>query len=541
MNMDDLAWQASNFGGLTPRRVDLLLEHGHLDLVIQAAAERGEWFCAQGAVEESCRAGEFKRALKVMEPFVTTGWEPALWARADILLRAGRTEEALDPVRPDEAGRASKTECRDFAELLARAGRIDQAIDLLVPHIDGSWILSVLVEISEGQDRDERVLELIAPHADSVRRARGEGWWNHPFWEAQELQARVLERAGRADEAIRILGQDIAGRRFPAQNTLTAYAELLARHGRLDDLRELATGQDAHTVLDIYAGALRDHGRAEEAEVVMRDAIADDDWVGYRAWLSSALLRDGRLDDAIAVAEPGFGWYDCSNLLAPLVSLLERPEELLHLVEHPSVVLHHGHEEFQHWWRAWALAGLGRVDEAIALAEAHPDPWTDPHIVKAGLLSTAGHLDAAAAELRALGTIKAREELCEVLVRQGQAAEAIAVHPTVAEQRAAEPKPEPVPLGETGTPWSHPSSEEPSESACTTPVADATFHIQATELHELCRGPASRVGPPEKARPEAGRPQYEDRPDRSSSRLLRYQFKADYKATSRAGTAEIGF
>ncbi|MFJ7496790.1 hypothetical protein ACIQZB_37685 [Streptomyces sp. NPDC097727] len=183
----------------------------------------------------------------------------------------------------------------------------------------------------------------------------------------------------------------------------------------------------------------------------MRDAIAADDWVGYRAWLSSVLLRDGRLDDAIAVAEPGFGWYDCSNLLAPLVyPLLDCPEELLHLVEHPSVVPHYEHEEFQHWWRAFALAGLGRVDEAIALAEAHPDPWTDPHIVKAGLLSTAGHLDAAAAELRALGTIKARKELCEVLISQGQAAEAIAVHPTVAEQRAAKPKPEPVPLSEDG-------------------------------------------------------------------------------------------
>ncbi|WP_227745302.1 hypothetical protein [Streptomyces nodosus] len=101
----------------------LLLEHGHLDLVIRAAAERGEWFCAESAVEELCRAGEFGRALEVMEPFVITGWRPALWAKADILLRAGRTEEARDLVRPDEAGRTSRTEHRDFAELLAKAGR----------------------------------------------------------------------------------------------------------------------------------------------------------------------------------------------------------------------------------------------------------------------------------------------------------------------------------------------------------------------------------------------------------------------------------
>ncbi|MFE7712940.1 hypothetical protein ACFU6I_46090 [Streptomyces sp. NPDC057486] len=448
--MDDLVWQASNYGGISPRRVGLLLEHGHLDLVIRAAAERGEWFCAEGAVEELCRAGEFGRALEVMAPFVTTGWPSALWAKADILLRAGRTEEARYLVCPDEAGHASTTECRNFAELLARAGRIDEAIDLLVPHIGESWIRSVLVEITEGHGRDERVLELIAPHAEAARTVCDEGQWDYSCSDAQELHARVLERAGRADEAIRILGQDIAGRRFLTQNTLTAYAELLARHGRLDELRELAA-QDAHTCLDIYAGALRAHGQAEEAEAVMRDAIAADDWVGYRAWLSSTLLQDGRLDDAIAVAEPGFSWYDCSNLLAPLVhQLLDRPKELLHLLEHPSVVPHHGHEEFQHWWRAFALAGLGRIDEAIALAEADPHPWTDPRIVKANLLTTAGHLDAAAAELRALGTVKAHEELFEVLVRQGRAAEAIAAHPTVAEQRAAKPKPEPVPLGENG-------------------------------------------------------------------------------------------
>ncbi|MFJ9106468.1 hypothetical protein [Streptomyces sp. NPDC102283] len=451
MDMDDLAWQASNYRGLSPRTVRLLLEHGHLNLVAQVAVDRGEWFCAEGAVEGLCQAGDFGRALSVMEPFVVTGWRAASYAKAGILLRAGRrTEEALDLVRPDDSGRASTTESRDFAEVLGKAGRIDEAIELLVPHLDKSWLLSVLVDITDGQGRDERVLELIAPLADRARRASGEEHRDYAFSDAQELQARVLERAGRAEEAIRILGQDIAGRRFLAQNTLIAYAELLARHGRLRELRELGDGQDAHTVLDIYAGALRRHGRVEEAEAVMRDAIAADDWVGYRAWLSSMLLAEGRLDDAIVVAEPGFGWYDCSNLLAPLVHpLLDRPEELLYLVEHPRVVPHHGHEEFQHWWRAWALAGLGRVDEAITVAGLDR-PWTDPRIVKADLLRRAGNLDDAADELRALGTIKAREELCEILVLQGRADEAIAVHPTVAEQRAAEPRPKSVPLGVNG-------------------------------------------------------------------------------------------
>src|SRR4051812_42317778 len=157
MDIDDLEWQASNFGGLPPRRVDLLLAHGHLDLIIRAAAEHGEWFCAQGAVEELCRTGRFTDALNVMEPFVATGWPTALWAKADILLREGRPQEALNLVRPNEAGWASKAECHDFAELLVRAGRVDEAIELLVPHIDGWWTLSVLVEITSGQERDAQV------------------------------------------------------------------------------------------------------------------------------------------------------------------------------------------------------------------------------------------------------------------------------------------------------------------------------------------------------------------------------------------------
>ncbi|MGW1545239.1 hypothetical protein ACWCPM_34435 [Streptomyces sp. NPDC002309] len=111
---------------------------------------------------------------------------------------------------------------------------------------------------------------------------------------------------------------------------------------------------------------------------------------------------------------------------------------------------HHSHEEFQHEWRAFALAQLGRVEEAIAVVETHPNPWTDPRIVRAGLLSTAGHLAESAAELRDLGTIEARQELFDVLVRQGQAAEAITIHPTVAEQRASKAKAESAPLREDG-------------------------------------------------------------------------------------------
>ncbi|MFJ9343021.1 hypothetical protein ACIRP0_27545 [Streptomyces sp. NPDC101733] len=165
------------------------------------------------------------RALEVMEPFVATGWRTARSAKARILLRAARTDEALDLVRLDEEEHASQIGCRSVAELQAKAGYVDEGIDLLVPHIGEPWIQTALVEITEGQDRDERVLELIAPYAETARRVRDEGRSDYSLSDAHELHAQGLERAGRADEAIRFLGEVMVGR-CSSQNTLTFYAEL---------------------------------------------------------------------------------------------------------------------------------------------------------------------------------------------------------------------------------------------------------------------------------------------------------------------------
>jgi hypothetical protein len=114
----------------------MLVERGEVELLVQAASERGEWFCAQAAARELPRADEVERSLGVLEPFIEAGWNPARWERAGVLLEAGRVQEALDAVRPDEEGLASEWVCRDFAELLAKAGRLNEAITVLMPHLD---------------------------------------------------------------------------------------------------------------------------------------------------------------------------------------------------------------------------------------------------------------------------------------------------------------------------------------------------------------------------------------------------------------------
>ncbi|WP_225829205.1 tetratricopeptide repeat protein [Streptomyces naphthomycinicus] len=171
INVGDLEWQVRTYGGIPPRTAELLLGLGRLDLVERAAGERGEWFCALAAVRELCAAGDHERAWAVMEPFAATGWKPALVEAAEVRFRMGRVEEALALLRPDEPVEEGR-QWRNYALLLARAGRPAEAVEILAPHLQDWWLQSTLVEMTEGQGLDDRVLELLVPWAEGARRAR---------------------------------------------------------------------------------------------------------------------------------------------------------------------------------------------------------------------------------------------------------------------------------------------------------------------------------------------------------------------------------
>ncbi|OKI99138.1 hypothetical protein [Kitasatospora sp. CB01950] len=95
MNIGDLDWQERHLGGVLPRLVDALLQRGELELVVQAAHERPDWFCARAAAQQLCAAGEPGRAWAVLEPFARTGWLPAVSGAVVAPARAGRAAEAL--------------------------------------------------------------------------------------------------------------------------------------------------------------------------------------------------------------------------------------------------------------------------------------------------------------------------------------------------------------------------------------------------------------------------------------------------------------
>ncbi|MFB7501570.1 tetratricopeptide repeat protein [Streptomyces sp. NPDC056161] len=439
MNVDDLEWQSRTLGGIFPRLVTTLVERGEVELLVQAASKQGEWFCAQAAARGLSRAGKVERALKVLEPFIEAGWNRARWERAEVLLEAGRVQQALDAVRPDEEGLASEWVCRDFAKLLARAGRLDEAITVLTPHLDKEWILSTLVELTEGQGRDEQVLELIAPRAQRARSARGEERWSVKPSNAQDLQAQVLERAGRVDEAVRTLGADIAAGHFVVQNTLIAYAELLRRHGRLEELRVLGTGKHAGETLAYYARALEDDGQADEAEAVLRRFIATAEYPDRFRWpLIELLGRQGRIEEAVEVGRPTFDYRDAC-LFEGIIQLLHEAGRLHDALALPDERSAEFVEEHSSWFssnRIWLLGEAGLHEEALAYAETLPPDMYGLTVSKAWILEETGRLEEALALLRADTGLQS-SEVAELLIWHGRAAEAIAGMPSLAEQHAA--------------------------------------------------------------------------------------------------------
>ncbi|GAA3271659.1 hypothetical protein [Streptomyces lavendulae] len=437
MNVEDLQWQADRWGGTSPRVVDHLVEHGHLELVVQAADERGDWFCARAAMRELCAAKDFERAWAVMKPFAETGWLPAVSAGADVLVRWSRVEDALALARPEGATWQAGEVCQAYTEVLVKAGRVGEALTVLEPHLADGRVLPSLVEMTKGQGEDERVLELIVPLAEEARRVQAEGG-SSSLWRALDLQAEVLERSGRAEEAMRILGADVAARRYGPQNTVETYTELLARHGRIEELLQAAHGGHAREALPPLVRVLKDAGRADEAETILRAFIADTDYPdSYQALLMDLLAGQERIDEAVEAVRPTFAdpW---NGLLYPAVLMLADNglhERALRLLDECSPE----YLDETHWVpsnRWWLMGETGRCREAIAEIEAMPDLDADERdITIASLLAQDGRPDEAIKLLRSHAGLAAATDLAVLLIRQNRAAEAIAVIPSVAAQR----------------------------------------------------------------------------------------------------------
>ncbi|MER7756404.1 hypothetical protein [Kitasatospora sp. NPDC097643] len=429
--------------------VRTLLDLGQVELLVRAARERGDWNCAEAAVRELCAAGEFDRALALVGPFAEIGWRPAAWVTAEIMIHQGEGDEALAMVRPDEAELGDGHVCARYAELLSKAGQVEEAVDVLTPHLGEYWLRSRLVEITEGQGRDDLVLDVLTREAkrmESVENAAcqrcGEscGTSRTDRWDVLLLISRVLERAGRPDEAVEVLRAERAsGRRHPV-NFPEYYAELLARQGLIDELGALAA-EDHRSALDVYAKALEDAGRVDEAETVLRDGIEAHGHPKDRAALMRLLVRRGRVDEAVETGRPTYEYYDCWNFLHWALELLVedgRPGRALELLDGITDEYVKEHLDQVRHLRLWLLGEAGRykegIAEATALNEREPGEWDT---ALARLLERDGRTEEALALLRSSTHYLVHHDLPDMLIRHGRPAEALDSIPTIAEKRTA--------------------------------------------------------------------------------------------------------
>jgi Tetratricopeptide repeat. len=236
-----------------------------------------------------------------------------------------------------------------------------------------------------------------------------------------------------------MLGADIAAGHFVVQNTLIAYAELLRRHGRLEELRVLGTGEHAGETLRYYAGALQDDGRADEAEAVLRRFIAASEYPDRFRWpLIELLYRQGRIEEAVEVGRPTFDYHDAC-LFESIIHLLHeagRSQDALTLLDERSTEFVEEHLSWFSSNRIWLLGETGRHEEALAYAETLPPDLYGLTLSKAWILEKTGRLEEALTLLRA-DTALRPSEVAEFLIRHDRAAEAIAGMPSLAEEQAA--------------------------------------------------------------------------------------------------------
>ncbi|MFB8243337.1 hypothetical protein ACFC58_43075 [Kitasatospora purpeofusca] len=174
--------------------------------------------------------------------------------------------------------------------------------------------------MTEGQGCDDRVLHLLTREAERMERKDDEECGRcgqasrTDRWDVLLLISRVLERAGRAEEAVEVMRTETAsGRRHP-RNFPEHYAQLLARQGFIEELRALAEVEH-RGASGVYAKALEGTGRVLDAEALLREAIEVQDDPNDRAAPMHLLVRRARIDEAVEAGRPTYDYYDCWNFL----------------------------------------------------------------------------------------------------------------------------------------------------------------------------------------------------------------------------------
>ncbi|MFC9616599.1 tetratricopeptide repeat protein [Streptomyces sp. NPDC056938] len=390
-------------------------------------AGRGEWFCALAWARLLGEQGRQADALGVLAPYLATGWWTAVVSAAELLEGWGRVDEAIEITRAGmEAGHPMALE--SYARLLARHGRAGEAFTLLRAHIGEPSIAVALVDVAAAAGCDEEAAALFT--------ARTEHECSDFPWccegvdrdTAIGLLATIRERQGRTDEAITLLRTGS----IALLNNREQLAALLARRGRLDELRAAAATDDSGYAVQGLARSLEERGDVEGAIAAYRHAggvVALDPNSAFE--FARLLARHGRGNEAIDVMRVQAGALNGDDWILHTLSELcldqGRPEDgLAHL--DALAAARGGEEEWDLYWiRLPLIAARDGIDEAIAQARSHPEGATSyaaPHIAE--LFAGAGRNEEAVAVLGQHATANTHD-LAGYLIDLGRIEDAITV------------------------------------------------------------------------------------------------------------------
>ncbi|MET9477507.1 tetratricopeptide repeat protein [Streptomyces sp. NPDC002917] len=407
MDAADLDHRHRTYDSWIPPTVAALLhEHGHHGILRDAAAS-GDWFCAHRLAEAAVdhAPGGQAAALALLEPFVGTGWWPAVSTVAGLLAEWEMIDEAIALLRP-VADTGHRKAVRELARLLAGQGHIDQVVAVLGPRSADQSLASELVELTVGCGRDAEIAALLP--------AVGVGATD-PFesrvtdtWDTVPLHAALLERQGRIDEAAALLGRHVHVDGVMYADHAEQLARLLARHGRETELRAFTVEGGEEYALSALTEFLEERGRIPEAVALLQEPAGTGN--PHAAFhLAELLARHGRHDEAVEVlrpvAESAGGDSDwIIHLLCRIIVDAGRADDALAYVD-DYFARHGGSRHEQALARAYVLKRCGRAAEADA--ELAPFARLDEDLLHDG-------------------TVRGAIAFAERLVRQGEPQKAIA-------------------------------------------------------------------------------------------------------------------
>lgn len=323
------------------------------------------------------------------------------------------------------------------ARLLARQGRGDDGFVMLRPNADDPRFARVLVDVTEGLDRDDEVAAVLEASLSAVI----------DYLADPAPLAAVYERQGRVGAAESLLRSTRTG----VVNDSKALVDLLFRQGRHDDVRAHISGAGGWHAAHRFARHLELRGDVDGAADVLRPFAGPVSWAALRprVVLAQMLRRHGRAEEWLDLLRPLPGLLvpdgdDTATVIEELGTLLieqGRPDEALAVVD-DLARRHGGMSEELFEQRVMLLAHAGRVDQAIAETRARSDtgepntPDVAWHLASG--LEKAGRYAEATGVIREAGDAWWDERaVARLLILQGEVREAV-------DRFAGDPVPAPV-------------------------------------------------------------------------------------------------